>query len=294
MRIAVIDIGGTAIKSGVYVNGTVTEKRECPTEAEQGAAHVIERVGDIVLDCEGVEAVGISTTGQIDTLEGKVVFAGPNIPGYSGFEIKKILEGYLHLPVAIENDVNAAALGEAYYGAGRGVNNFLCLTYGTGIGGAVIFNGDVYHGHNFAAGEFGAIVVHPENRNQEDIFSGCYERYASVNALVEKAMEVDPALNSGRAIFARIEEAAVKKLVHDWTKEVAVGLATLIQIFNPALVLLGGGIMDQPMLLPMIRKELDFFIMDSHRDVVLKSAMLGNDAGLYGVADLAFHSCKRL
>ena len=287
MKTAVIDIGGTAIKAGIFENGKVTQVREYQTQAWRGAEAVLQSVIEIIEAGPAADAIGVSTTGQIDAVEGKVSFAGPNIPGYQGLEIGKILSDHFGVRAAVENDVNAAALGEAHYGAGRTKGDFLCLTYGTGIGGAIIENGELYRGHHYAAGEFGGIVVHPEDCNRTDPFSGCYERYASVTALVDQAKKVCAELTSGRDIFAHAKEPEVAAVINDWVDEIAIGLVTLIHIFNPSAILLGGGVMNQKILPAKIQQQVTPAIMESFRDVQILKTQLGNEAGMYGAAYLA-------
>lgn len=287
MKAAVVDIGGTVIKSGLFEDGKITKLCECPTDAGRGGAAVLETVTGVIKDYGAVEAVGICTTGQIDTEKGVVTFAGPNIPNYRGLEIKKTLSGQLGIPVFVENDVNAAALGEAHFGGGKDYADFLCLTYGTGIGGAIIRDGQVYHGTNFAAGEFGGIMVHPQEQNREDIFSGCYERYASVTALVSFAKAAGLEVESGRDICNRMAEPKVEKVLTAWVDEVSYGLVTLIHIFDPQMILLGGGIMEEPAITGRIQRIVKERIMESYRGVKINPATLGNRAGLYGMAYLA-------
>lgn len=191
MTTIVLDIGGTAIKSGLYINGTLTDLKETPTEASQGGAHVTARAKEIIATYQQhtpFERIGISTAGQVDPVRGQIIYANENIPGYTGTKLKEILEQEFHVPVAVENDVNAAAIGESVFGAGKNRSNFVCLTYGTGVGGAIFSGGKLYSGSSYSAGEFGAIVTHPEARKiEEDMFSGCYEKYASATALVKSA-----------------------------------------------------------------------------------------------------------
>ena len=205
MRIMTLDVGGTAVKSGVYCDGTLEDIREYPTEAEKGGGHVVALIETIIKEYENrhvFTGIGISTAGQVDSVKGRIIYANDNIPGYTGMEIKSIIESRFGKPAAVINDVNAAALGEARYGAGQGEEDFLCLTYGTGVGGAVFVKGKLYEGSSFSAGEAGAVVVHPEDRDPgKDIFSGCYERYASVTALVKRVRDYDSSLTNGRAIL---------------------------------------------------------------------------------------------
>lgn len=288
MNIAVLDIGGTSIKSGIYRNQVLEEKKETPTEAKKGGPHVMEKAIEILKTYEGFDRIGISTAGQVDSRRGVIRYANSNIPGYTGMDVRKIISEEFGVPVAVENDVNAAALGEAGFGAGKEHADFLMLTYGTGVGGAIVMNKKIYTGSCFSAGEFGAILVHPEARNvEEDVFSGCYERYASTTALVKKVSAVYPELDNGRAIFARIEEAEIQKLVNEWIDEIVYGLTSLIHIFNPSCVVLGGGVMKQPYILATLKEKLYNGIMSSFSNVELKTAELGNDAGMLGAVRIA-------
>ena len=198
-----------------------------------------------------------------------------------------MLRERFHVPVAVENDVNAAALGEGIFGAGRGERDFICLTYGTGVGGAIVMDQKVYHGCAFSAGEFGGLLIHPEDRKEGEFFSGCYEKYASATALAARAMVIDPALTDGRKIFAAIDQPGVQAAVDEWIDEIVNGLQTLIHIFNPSCIVLGGGVMAQPYILKEVKQKASARIMSSFRNVELRQAELGNRAGLMGAAYLA-------
>lgn len=285
MKIAVVDIGGTNIKAGIWENEVITELQEIPTEAKLGKAHVLERVKELLHGFGDMDAIGISTAGQVDAKRGVILYANENIPGYTGTRLKEILKEEFGVPVAVQNDVNAAAIGEACYGAGRGSQDFLCLTYGTGVGGAIVLNGKLYTGNSFSAGEFGAIVVHPEERNaKQDMFGGCYERYASTTALVDSVKKQFPELSDGRLIFGELKRAEVRCIVDTWIDEVVCGLVSLTHIFNPGLMVLGGGVMEQPYVIEQIQRKLEISVMKSFRGVRVVPAELGNRAGLLGAS----------
>ena len=290
MAIMVLDIGGTAIKSGLYIDGELTDIRETPTEAQKGKAHVVNRAKEIITDYQqhsAFERIGISTAGQVDPVRGEIIYANENIPGYTGTKLKEIMEQQFHVPACVENDVNAAAIGESVFGAGKGYKEFVCLTYGTGVGGAIFTNGKLYTGSSFSAGEFGAIVTHPEARFAgQNIFSGCYEEYASTTALVKNAKRFDSSLSNGRKIFERFDEPDVKALVDRWILEIVCGLTTIIHILNPECAILGGGIMEQPYVLEQLREKLYPNLISSFRQVKIEKAALGNRAGMLGAAVL--------
>lgn len=290
MKICVLDIGGTAIKAGICENGNLSALKEFPTEAKLGGAHVAARAQEIIEGYRREHAfsrIGISTAGQVNPVQGSIIWANENIPGYTGMRLKDMMEEKFQLPTAVENDVNAAALGEAVFGAGRGMRDFACLTYGTGVGGALFLGGKLYSGSSFSAGEFGALVTHPDDRDPEkDFFSGCYEKYASATALVERARALDESLSNGRLVFERKEEPEVAAVIDEWIGEIVYGLITIIHMLNPGGIILGGGVMEQPCVLEKIKERLYRNTIPSFRGVELKKAELGNRAGMLGASVL--------
>lgn len=293
MRIVVLDIGGTSIKSGIWNGEVLTEQQEWETQAKQGGAHLMERVISILHTCAPFDAIGVSTAGQVDTTKGSIYYANDNIPGYTGMEIQRILEEEFQVPTAVENDVNSAALGELRYGAGQGSKEFLCLTYGTGVGGAIVLNGNVYTGSAFSAGSFGGIVVHPEKMVPEEEFGGCYEKYASATALVQMVKAIDPWLDNGRKIFQAFERPEIKECIDRWIDEVVCGLVSLVHIFNPSLILLGGGILAQEYIITEVRKRLSSLVSPGFRNLEIRQTRLGNRAGMMGAAWLAEEQLKK-
>ena len=288
MKVLVFDIGGTSIKHGYCIDNTLEQVTETPTNAKNGGRFVMDTIISLIKEQDGYDAIGISTAGQVNAEKGSIIYANSNIPNYTGMQIRKELEELFHVPVAVENDVNSAALGEAIYGAGRDFKDFLCLTYGTGVGGAIIQDQTVYHGSSFSAAEFGAIVTHcDERKGKADFFEGCYERYASTTALVKKAMEYDPSLDNGKKIFAQIDNPQVMDILDAWVDEIMMGLATLTHIFNPSCIIVGGGVMVQPLIIEKMHQKIAQYIMPSFAHVKILPAKLGNTAGLLGANHLA-------
>ena len=126
MKIVALDIGGTSIKSGLWVDDILEDLKERDTQALKGGEHVLQRVIELISEYESFDAIGISTAGQVNSKEGVIRYANENIPGYTGMRIKERLEERFKVPVVVENDVNAAAIGEAHFGGGREFNDFLC------------------------------------------------------------------------------------------------------------------------------------------------------------------------
>lgn len=291
MKNLVFDIGGTSIKYGICQNNRLTDTAEVPTPAQKGGAHILETVISLIQVQSDYDAIGISTAGQVHARDGYIIYANQNIPGYTGIQFKKTLEDLFHIPVAVENDVNAAALGEAVYGAGQDYDQFLMLTYGTGVGGAVINDKKVFHGSSYSASEFGAIITHSDARlSGSDFFDGCYEKYASTTGLLQMIKPYRPELDTGRKIFHALNDDTVVRIIDKWVDEIMLGLATLTHIYNPACIILGGGVMSQSMILKKIEEKKSRFIMPSFSHVHITAAALGNSAGMWGANYLASQS----
>lgn len=289
MRVLALDIGGTAIKSALLdEGGQVLQEGETPSEGRRGGKRLMERAKAVIDGYAGYDAIGVSTTGQVDAREGRIIFANENVPGYSGMQVARILRTHARVPVVVENDVNAAALGEAHFGAGVGERDFLCLTYGTGVGGAIVIDGRIYGGADGVAGEMGHILTHPEGLPCACGQRGCYEQYASTSALMRRAREVEPSLRNGRALFERFSAREdLQAIVAAWVAEVTYGLISLVHTFNPSLIVLGGGVMRQDAVVQAVRDRLYPRLMQSYRGVRLEGARLGNQAGIFGAFVLA-------
>lgn len=281
-----IDIGGTYIKSGYMDGDELRDLRETPTPAEGGEV-LIRAVAAIAALYPGAQRMGVSTAGEVDVVKGSIRYA-ENIPGYTGLPVRDMLQEMTHIPVALENDVNAAALGEMCFGAGKegGLKSFVMVNYGTGVGGAVVLNGALHYGMSGSAGEIGGLVTHPEAVTNE-VGSGSYERYASTSALVQRTTRLSPELNSGRAVFDAIGQEPVQMLVLRWIDEIANGLVGAIHLMNPQAVVLGGGILREDMVFDGIQKRVLSMLKPTFADTRIMRARLGGQASMYGAGLLA-------
>lgn len=287
-RIAAVDMGGTKIKACLFEDGLCVERAETDSEARQGGGRLLSNAAGVLRGFGAFDALGVSTAGQVDPAWGTIRYANDNIKGYTGMDVKGWFTECFARPVAVLNDVYAAALGEGTHGAARGERDYICLTYGTGIGGGVVLDGALYYGAGASAGVMlGGILTHPEQVVPGDAFSGTYERYASTTALMAAAQAADPALTSGRALFTRLDEPLVKGVVDRWLDEVAAGICTLVHAFNVPCVVLGGGVMEQPYAIEGARRRVAERLIPGFRGVRVEGASLGNMAGLYGAARLA-------
>lgn len=285
MRIGALDIGGTNIKACLFEDGIAGPLREAPTLAKQG--NVLDRAAELAASLGDFDAIGISTAGQVDPDTGVIRYANENLPGYTGTDVKGFFERRFGKPAAVINDVYAAALGEGTRGAAQGNQDYICLTYGTGIGGGIVLGGKPYYGSGASAGVMmGGLITHPEAMVPGDPFSGTYERFASTTALIAGAKKVDPSIENGRQLFARQEEAPLKQVLDCWLEEVAAGICALVHCYNIPCVLLGGGIMEQPLVFNQAKRLTQERLIPGFRGVEIRQAALGNMAGLYGAASL--------
>ena len=285
-RIAALDIGGTKIKACLFEGEVPTQTVEGDTLARKGGAPaVLERAAALLRPLLPFDFIGVSTAGQVDPGTGVIRYANENLPGYTGMDVKGFFEARFHVPAVILNDVCAAALGEGAYGAAQGVRDYLCITYGTGIGGGVVLDGRLYYGSGpSAGGMLGGLILHPEDMDPRDPFAGTYERYASATALCLAASRLDPSLTSGRAVFQRMEDPSVRAVVDAWLYQAAAGIVSLIHVYNVPRVVLGGGVMEQPYAIQGVQARTKALLIPGFHGVQVVGAKLGNMAGLYGAA----------
>ncbi len=233
------------------------------------------------------EGVAVSCTGQVDTENGVVVDTNGGVPGLENARFRERLGALTGRPGWVINDANAAVLGEAFAGAAKGYKDVLMVTLGTGVGGGILCGGRLLEGATGNGGEIGHMAVNPRGRRCPCGRRGCYELYASSRALVERVHRAGRGdLSDGQAIFRAVEQgdAEARALLGDWLALVADGLISLIYIFNPALVLIGGGVsaQDKWLIAPLRERVLEKTLPQFARGLRLEAAALGNDAGLYG------------
>lgn len=289
MKVIGLDIGGTAVKYGLLdENGVILELGEFPTEAEKGVENLFKNICGVIDKylSDDILGIAVSGTGQIDGTIGKVIGGNPIIPGWIGTNLVEKLEDRYKIPAVLENDVNCAALGEKWLGAGKNSENFVCLTIGTGIGGGIILNGDIFRGDTYVAGEFGHIQIVKSGEECLCGKKGCYERYASATALVKMVKEKTGKTLNGKEIFEleKSGDKEIKEIVDRWIDYFTDGLSTIAYIFNPPLVVIGGGVTKQgEYLLNRILVSLDSKLgINYKKNFKIKFAELGNNAGILG------------
>ena len=228
-------------------------------------------------------------TGQIDHATQTVLFRSTLQPGEKPeYAVGEVLRQATGKPVFVLNDANAATFGEGCFGAARGCRNFLCLTYGTGVGGGVVLNGSLLTGRRGIAGEMGYMVTHVGGLSGKYNQAGAYQQYASTTALVREGKLVVPELENARQLFDLMPQMpALQPVVDRWVDEIVEGLRSLTYIFDPECFVLGGGVMEREDVLEQVRNR--FYSQNSPfmDGVQLVRAQLGNRAGMYGAAAFA-------
>ena len=292
-----IDVGGTAVKLGLLdLKGTIHCRDERPVNEDGYRIPILTTtlraaatfLADQLLEGETIEGVAVSATGQVDDQRGIVIGTNGSIPGYEGTNFKEAFEKAYHVPTHVLNDANAAVLGETFFGAGRGYRDVVMVTLGTGVGGGVVAGGRLIRGRRGIAGELGHFSIDREGIPCSCGNRGCFERYASTTALMAMAGESlgADAPKDGREFFRRLEqgEKTLQQILSTWLDCVAVGIIGLSHIFNPEIVLIGGGVSRQErLLIQPLRERVNHGLMPRFAEGFrLKAARLGNDAGMMG------------
>ncbi|MGN6299711.1 MAG: ROK family glucokinase [Angustibacter sp.] len=307
-----IDIGGTKVAGGlVDVDGRVLHRARRETPHRSQSPQVVEdTIAEVIEELRGHRqaiAVGIGAAGFVDATQSSVLFA-PHL-SWRHEPLRDAMRRRVGLPVVVENDANAALWAEARFGAGQGEPTIVGVNLGTGIGGGVLVEGRLFRGSFGVAGEFGHMQVLPGGHRCECGNRGCWEQYASGNALVREARELaaarspvahglldrvdgDPARITGPLVTAAAKDGdpAAGELFEDVGRWLGIGLANLAAAFDPALFVIGGGVSEAGELLlaparDAFRRQLTGRGFRPEARIV--RAELGNDAGLIGAADLA-------
>lgn len=285
-----IDIGGTEIKYGI-----LSEEEEflcrykMKTEASKGGKAILQKVLGIVreLKCEEVKGVCISTAGMVDIEKGEIFYSAPLIPEYIGINFKKTIEEEMHLPCEVENDVNCAGLAESISGASKGSKVALMLTIGTGIGGSIVINGDVFRGFSGSACEVGYMHM----------AGGDFQTLGAASILTRKVSEwknESQDVWNGYHIFeeAKKGDFLCNKAIDEMVDVLGQGIANICYVINPQVVVLGGGIMAQE---EFLREKIEssvkkYLVAGIAEHTNIAFAKYRNDAGMLGAY---YHFCKQ-
>ncbi|MDD3031117.1 MAG: ROK family protein [Atribacterota bacterium] len=310
-----VDLGGTKIGIAmVNCNGKIIHYLKNPTDAHKGKEfvinNIIESIHQLLNEAEAnlddISGIGVGIPGQLDVRTGIVHFA-PNLPGWEEVPICRIIKEEFNVPVVLENDANAAAWGEKTFGAAKGIRDMVCLTLGTGIGGGLILDGKIYRGHKCGAGEIGHIIVNKDGPDCHCGGIGCLEAYSSATGIknrvadkIKYIKENSPELLADTGIDitnirlvdifqrARENDPLVKDIVNEAIEYLGVGITILVNLLNPEMVVLVGGIANEGenILTPIRNFVFKRAMKAMLNDLKIDLGKLKEKAGVLGAAAL--------
>ncbi len=302
-----VDIGGTTVKIGLFDReGRILDKWEIPTNKENKGVAVLPDVAKSILakmEEKGIEekdlaGIGVGAPGTVDE-EGTLVGGAVNI-GWDAFNIPEAVHAYINVPVKASNDANVAAYGEMWQGGGKGYENMVAVTLGTGVGGGIIINGRLLTGSVGAGGEIGH--MHIQDGETEECGcqnKGCLEQYASATGIVrlakrrlqkdDKASVLREGVLSAKSVFDGVKagDEVALEIAEQFGEYLGKGLALVADVVNPEIFVIGGGVSKAgEILLTFVEPNFQKYVFQMCRNVKFALAKLGNDAGIYGAAGL--------
>ena len=306
-----VDIGGTKIAVGIVdSDGRILARAERPTNTADGGPAILDRAGDMIAELISsssvkVGGIGVASGGQADPDTGVIHSATPLIPGWVGIRIKDTLEERFGVPVRAMNDASAAAVGEWRFGAARGVDDFVLLTIGTGVGGGIFEDGKLLRGVRGAAGSIGHMVIHRDGRPCNCGSRGCLEAYTGGLSIAKRALElaaergldydliraIRSDLHAGARLLgesARRGDEFALEIIREAGEYLGWGFVSLLNLFNPSLIVIGGSMagLGDILLGPAWEIARKHCLRREADPARLVTAHLGNDAGLLGAAAL--------
>ena len=311
-----IDLGGTNIVAGVVdAEYKLIAKADCPTNVPRPESEVCDSMAEVAkaavkkakLKMDDIESIGIGVPGAVNPITGIIEYSANLF--FHNWNIVEMMEERLGKKVVIENDANAAAYGEYLAGSAKDATNAVAITLGTGVGGGISIDGKIYSGSNYAGAELGHMVIVKDGRECACGRRGCWETYASATGLINLTKETilkekldfsymlslcDGDINkvNGRTAFdaMRAGDSDGKAVVEEWISYLACGIINVINIFQPDVLCIGGGISNEgETLLAPLRSivERERYTKHNPKQTVICKATLGNDAGIIGAAFLS-------
>ncbi|HWR35936.1 MAG TPA: ROK family protein [Clostridia bacterium] len=328
-----VDLGGTNLRiAAVDEQGTLLEKLTTGTQVAKGRDHVIGDMTDAITQVSEklrgtaeLAGIGIGVPGIIDMSTG-MLRESPNLPGWSDYPVHSEIERRLGTQVFLENDANAAALGEQWLGAARDFGSMCMLTLGTGVGGGIVLDGMIWHGMNGMAGELGHITVQPDGRQCGCGNLGCVEQYASATAIVRMAREAiaagtapelahateseDKILDARRVYQMAIQgDRPAQEIFHRVGQALGIVIADFVNALNLPMFVVGGGVSSAwdafaPKMMEEVRRRSFVYAATApdlaeaagfpdRKTTVITRALLGSDAGLFGAARIPLLPAER-
>lgn len=278
-----VDIGGTKIRMGIISqDGRILDERQVSTQFPL-YEHLEQQVLLYLEEHPHIEAIGIGTHGFVDPQAGRVVFAGDMLPGWTGTEVKKLLEKATGKRVEVENDANCAALAEAKFGAAKGLSRVVCITLGTGLGGGIIWDNKLISGgpHGGAA-ELGHMVLYPKGVRCGCGRFGCAEQYVSGTAIKRRIQEAGLSVTPPELFEQVATNVQARELVEQFTEDLAIYISSLQAVFDMEMLIIGGGVSESAGgWMDELQRQLEKVLLNP---LAVEVAQFENDAGMLGAA----------
>lgn len=291
-----VDLGGTNLRAAVVsAEGQILSLRERATPKaapEKLVAQMAEDIRSLLKSFPDVRGIGIGFPGPLNRKEG-LIRETPNLKGFHDFPLREELQKQISLPIYIDNDAKCAVRAEHCFGAGKGKSHVIMLTLGTGIGGGIVVDGKMLYGKSDGACEIGHLNLIPNGDLCGCGAKGCFEKYVSASAIEARAKKVLGASITNPILFerARGQDSKAFSFLQDVAEDLARGLGTLVNLFDPEMIILGGGLMSdggEP-LLGLVKASLPGKCFESlSRNLEIVASQTGSQSGVLGAAQLVF------
>jgi glucokinase len=309
-----LDLGGTSLKYALCtLDGQVLHESSRPSEAEKDLQIILDNLADAIREMQDIstkfgeppDLVGIGTPGSVDIDRGHLLGSTPNFKSWKNVAISEELEKRVNIPVFVDNDANVMAIGESKFGAGKNYKDIICITVGTGIGGGIILDGEMYRGTCYCGAELGHTTILVDGIQCKCGNNGCLEQYASATAIIRQyeayakdaQIKLDGKQKDVRYIFDlyRNADPVAKRAIDEAIYYLGRGIASFINIFNPQIVIIGGGVAEAgEIYIGQVRKiALQYAMEMSRQGVEIIAASLGNDAGYLGAIAFAHDQLRK-
>jgi len=295
-----IDLGGTNLRCAlVDENGKIIQSAKAKTPVAEGPEATSQKMNELIRSVlassgsEQIVGVGIGSPGPLSRSK-KMIFQTPNLPGFDAFPLGVRVEELSGQKVFLDNDAKSAAFGEMYFGVAQKISNFILMTLGTGIGGGIFQNGQMIYGKSDGACEIGHLTLYPEGNHCKCGNRGCFEQYCSATAIERRASLAKGKQVHAEELFTAYQngERWALECCEQVAKDLAVASASLVNIFEPSMIVFGGGIFTEGggPLISLIKKEIiGRCFKSSQEGLEIKSSSLAGNAGVLGAAAMVFH-----
>lgn len=291
-----IDIGGTkTIGALLREDASIVCERRFPTNPKLGPENLLASLYAVIEELKkivNVDCISVGSAGRINIETGDVFFASDNIPGWTGVKIKELLQERYHIPVVVENDCKVAGYGEQWQGSAKGLNSYVCISLGTGVGAAIYCEGQMMHGSHWSAGELGHITLHPNGRQCNCGLKGCVEQYCSGTALVKIYNDrSNTKIDTGYDFFGLVEseDKIALEVLDDFVDDMYNLCMTIYNSYDPEKIIIGGGLVDtRKYWWDKLLVKISNSPLSSLFNPEIVPASLNNRAAIFGAAYLGF------